>query len=164
MQAQRGMGLTIHHISESPPAKLVHYALRALLAARAPSTSVECSTALNIPLRFEPPGSWSRVTARVRISSALCLCIRGEGGIRTLGSLLSYARLASGYLRPLWCCLHPSPLRGADLLQRHAPGRCKRVATGFNPALTRGCRARCAWREGGGCVARARAPFENART
>jgi hypothetical protein len=25
----------------------------------------------------------------------------GEGGIRTLGSLLSYARLASGYLRPL---------------------------------------------------------------
>ncbi len=27
--------------------------------------------------------------------------LRGEGGIRTLGSLLSYARLASGYLRPL---------------------------------------------------------------
>ena len=32
----------------------IHYALRALLASRAPSTSVECSTSLNIPLRFEP--------------------------------------------------------------------------------------------------------------
>ena len=32
----------------------MHYALRALLAAQAPWSCVESSTALNIPLRFEP--------------------------------------------------------------------------------------------------------------
>ena len=88
----------------------IHYALRALLAARAPSTSVECSTSLNIPLRFEP-SSWEH-EKRPRVASVNChyarlhptdsnrsirstsrnessspFGFRGEGGIRTLGTV-----------------------------------------------------------------------------
>ena len=46
------------------------------------------------------PGSNRHDDARRGMSRAV-VSICGEGGIRTLGSLLSYARLASGYLRPL---------------------------------------------------------------
>ena len=47
------------------------------------------------PSRYEPPH-------RRDVLAAKRLALRGgEGGIRTRGRLLTYARLASGYLRPL---------------------------------------------------------------
>jgi len=61
--------------------------------------------------------------------------------------------------------LLPPPV--AALRRRPPPTPCSRAlqasCDGRNLTLTRGCSARCAWREGGGFVARARAPFDYPR-